>query len=1054
MRAQIFNASAGSGKTYRLAYKYVRDVIWEPLRYRHILAVTFTNKATEEMKSRILREIDTLASGGKSPYLEELMAELNLSEDKIRRNALSARGNILHDYSRFTVLTIDTFFQRILRAFIQELGLDLNYNIEIESSSVLEQSADSLIEQITSDDELRRWLLEFIEERVEDGKRWDIHDGILSLSRELLNESNRETLQNGLSKEHIKEIVSSATVRSKASREEYKLLGQRGVDIISNAGCEPSDFAGKSRSFAYIFERVASGEIKPPTKTAEDRSQTTEGWCTKGSPAQAIVGELQPLLAQICAHYYRDIKLWNTTTLVRENFRSFALLSDLYARLKQICDEQSMMLLSETKLILAEFIKDNDAPFIYEKSGNRYERFMIDEFQDTSLKEWQNFLPLLQNAMSQSEDSTVLIVGDIKQSIYRWRGGDWRILHSGALEALGCDSTEVVTLQDNFRSLPLIVEFNNSIIEEVVECENSFLNSMIDGAVEGGYIDLESKVELTNMLKKGYENHAQNPRKGASMQGYVEVSTFVEEPPIIDAIIEVLDRGFSPSDIMILGRSNTDGVKVANMLLEFKEHNKDPKYRFDIMTQEALIVGNAPVSCFVVANMKLALNESDPTQLAIYNNFLGRDNFDQPLGDEELQIFRIMRLKSLEEVFEQIVMYHRLDLRKENIAYLQALHEQLIAFSSTRIGDISLFVKWWEEHGSRKSLSVERSDSAIEITTIHKAKGLEKRVVIIPYCNWSLNPKTSGESANIVWAEGGDEVAELGRFPVRFKSAMGESRFSKEYFREMVYSHIDNVNLLYVALTRAVESLHIFVPRRPIKSKRTLTNTKIGDVLLYPLEGDADEVQLGHSLVGKVTDYGDSKTIIFGEPSSPATKTPIKSDGELYIMDRYPTAKCDLRLRLPSQRYTQDSEGGVDPRHIGVLMHKTFEEATSRDDIFARLDLMKLNGQLSSQEFEALRSGVEEVLNNPLVEEWFSGDWDDVRNENDIIVPQNSEIRRPDRVMIRGAKAVVVDYKFGGGKHSSYQRQVRGYMELLLQMGYTQVEGYLWYIKSGEIVRV
>ncbi len=1056
MRAQIFNASAGSGKTYRLAYKYVRDVIQEPLRYRHILAVTFTNKATEEMKSRILREVDTLASGAKSSYLEALMEELNLPEHKIRGNALQARGYILHDYSRFTVLTIDTFFQRILRAFIQELGLDLNYNIEIESSSILTQSADNLIEQITSDEELRRWLMEFIEERVDDGKRWDIHDGILSLSRELLSESNRDTLQNALSKSRIKDIVSHATSQSKKSREEYKSLGQQGVDIISKAGYNPSDFSGKSRSFAYIFEKIASGEISPPTKTIQDRSQSTDGWCAKGSPTQAIVGELQPLLLRICTHYYTNVKLWNTTTLVRENYRSFALLSDLYARLKQICDEQSMMLLSETKLILAEFIKDNDAPFIYEKSGNRYERFMIDEFQDTSLKEWQNFLPLLQNAMSQSEDSTVLIVGDIKQSIYRWRGGDWRILHSEALEALGCENTEVITLQDNFRSLPLIVEFNNRIIEEVVECENNYLNSMIEQASQGGYISLESRFSLMNMLQKGYKNHTQNPRKSGQSQsnGYVEVATFVEEPPVIETIIEVLDRGFSPSDIMILGRSNTDGVKVANMLLEFKEQNVDPKYRFDIMTQEALIIGNSPVSCFVVANMKLALNESDPTQLAIYNSFLGYEHFDQPLDEQALQTFRVMRLKSLEEAFEQIVMFHRLDLKKENIAYLQALHEQLIAFSTSRIGDIALFVKWWEEHGSKKSLSVERSDSSIEITTIHKAKGLEKKVVIIPYCNWSLNPKSSGEMANIVWAEGGEEFKELGRFPVRFKSAMGESKFSEEYFREVVYSHIDNVNLLYVALTRAVESLHIFVPRRPVKSKRTMTNTKIGDVLLYPFEDSKEEVRLGESLIGRLTDYGDSKSITFGEPSPPVTKSDGKRGGELYIMDRYPTSMCDLRLRLPYQRYTLDSQSTEDPRHVGILMHKVFEESISREDIFTRLDLMSVNGQLNKREFEMLKKGIEGALNNPLVEEWFSGEWDDVRNENDIIVPQNSDIRRPDRVMIRGKKAVIVDYKFGDNKNSSYQRQVRGYMELLLQMGYTKVEGYLWYIKSGEIVRV
>lgn len=1009
--------------------------------------MTFTNKATEEMKSRILREIDTLASGAQSPYMNDLSAELNLSAEVIRGRAHQARANILHDYSRFTVLTIDTFFQRILRAFIQELGLDLNYNIEIESSTILTQSADNLIEQITSDEELRRWLLDFIEERVEDGKRWDIHDGILSLSRELLKESNRETLQKALSKADVKRIVSQAALSNKKSRERYAELGQRAMDIITRAGVSTSDFKGASNSFAKIFQRIADGEVKAPTTTFISMRGTMDGWCKKGSPAECVVAELSPILDDICDHYENDVKLWNSADLVRENYRSFALLSDLYARVKQICDEQGMMLLSETKLILSEFIKDNDTPFIYEKTGNRYDRFMIDEFQDTSIKEWQNFLPLLQNAMSQSEDSTVLIVGDIKQSIYRWRGGDWRILHSGALSALGEESTEVVTMQDNYRSLPMVVEFNNAIIEEVVECENRYLNGLVE----------QSRVqsELTNMLQDAYCGHTQIPRKKSVNRGFVEVATYVDEPPIMERITEVLDRGFKPSDIMILTRSNTDGVKVANTLLSFKDTNKESKYQFDVMTQEALIVGNSPLSSFVIANMKLSLNEGDLTQRAIYNKFLGHPNFDDALSADEKEMLRTIRLKSLEELFEQVVMYHKLDQNPENIAYLQAIHEQIINFSISRIGDVALFVEWWEKQGHKKSLSVERSDSAIEITTIHKAKGLEKKVVIIPFCNWSLNPKSSGESANIVWAEGDAEVEELGRFPVRFKKAMGESLFAQEYYREMVYSHIDNVNLLYVALTRAVESLHIFVPRKPTKTKRELKYTNIGDVLLSTLSilssqsDPGSEVVLGKDLRGEVVNSGDTVTITFGVPSSPEPQR--ESDDEShYIMAGYPTAKCDLRLRLPHQRYAED--GGVDARHEGVLMHKIFEEATSSEDIFARLELMRLNGHIGEAEYATLKSGIVSTLANPLVKEWFSGEWDDVRNENDIIIPQSSEIRRPDRVMICGSRAVVVDYKFGELSSSSHKRQVRGYMALLSQMGYSIVEGYVWYVKSGEIV--
>ena len=408
MRARILNASAGSGKTYQLAYKYVRDVVEQPTLYRHILAVTFTNKATEEMKSRILSEIHTLASGGKSGYLASLCTELSLDERTVRTRAREARTRILHDYSRFTILTIDTFFQRILRAFIQELGLDLNYNVEIETASVLSKSADALVEQIRIDEELQRWLTAFVQERIEDGKRWDVREGILALGNEIFKESNRETLSAERSKAELDRIVGKATGRAKAGKKEFQELGVRAMNLMNTAGVTTADFTGKSRSFAGYFAAAAAGEIKAPTATVRKMSATTEGWCAKDSPALPLVAELQPLLAELCARYDRSIRFWNTTDLLRENYRSFALLQDLYGKVRQMCSDENVMMLSETKNILSEFIRHNDAPFIYEKVGNRYDRFMIDEFQDTSTREWENFLPLLGNAMAQSEQTSVL----------------------------------------------------------------------------------------------------------------------------------------------------------------------------------------------------------------------------------------------------------------------------------------------------------------------------------------------------------------------------------------------------------------------------------------------------------------------------------------------------------------------------------------------------------------------------------------------------------------------------------------------------------------------
>ena len=1048
MRAKILNASAGSGKTYQLAYKYVRDVVQQPALYRHILAVTFTNKATEEMKSRILKEIHLLAAGDESAYLEGLCAELELDADTVRRRAADARARILHDYSRFTILTIDTFFQRILRAFIKELGIDLDYNVEIETTSVLNRSADTLIEAIAADEDLLRWMIGFVEERIDEGSKWDVRDGILSLGGELFKEKNRSTLSVTRSKERLKQIVQEVAARAEMSKRQMRETAAEAVAAIAEAGLSPADFKGKSTGFVNYFYKVgAAGKIPEPAATVQKMSRTTEGWCAAGSPAEALVGRLQPLLQRLCALYEANVRLWNTCDLLRENYRSFALLTDLYSQVQRLCDEQNMMLLSETKYLLSEFIGHNDAPFIYEKVGNRFDRFMIDEFQDTSVREWENFLPLLDNALAQCKETetAVLIVGDIKQSIYRWRGGDWRILHEGARKALGEKQTEVKNLGDNWRSLPTVVEFNNRMIDRIVTADNAALNALVDDAAARKKIAPEMARQLHDTLADAYRDHAQTPRRKATTAGYVSIETFEEKPPVVERICELLDRGFRPADMMILVRNANDGVKIAAELLDFKGRNADPRYRFDVMTQEALVIGNAPVSNFVAATLRLALNPEGTLDRAIYNRYLGHA-FDRELTDAERTFLRTIRLLSPEEAFERIVMKHALQRDNRQTAYLQAIHEQIIAFCANKIADIPLFLKWWDEQGASRSLSVERSEQAIEILTVHKAKGLENKVVLIPYCSWQLNPRS--DVANIVWAESRGEAAEIGRFPVKFKSAMAESEFSEEYYRETVYTHVDNINLLYVALTRAAESLHIFIPTEQRKSDH------VGRLLLRHMESDGDRAELG-GLEGRHTTAGKTERYEFGEFAGPAAMKNKGGEVRHITLENYPTAEADLRLRLPSQRYFEDDPAPeLSPRDLGILMHRAFEKADTEAEIDRAVMQMEQDGILSATDAARLRETIARALGDPTVREWFDGHWQRIRNEQEIVIPGDNSPRRPDRVMTDGDRAVVVDYKFGERDAARYRRQIGDYCALLREMGYARTEGYLWYVKLGKIERV
>lgn len=1045
MRAKILSASAGSGKTYQLAYKYVRDVVEDPTSYRNILAVTFTNKATEEMKSRILKEIHTLASNKRSDYTTRLCDELSLDEHTVRQRAREVRSAILHDYSRFSVLTIDRFFQRILRAFIQELSIDLNFSTEIDSDALLGRGTDALIEDISTNRDLLRWITDFMHERMDGNNRWDIRDGILALGDEIFKERNKEAVSNACPKEELKRIVQDAQTLASTTQNKVAKKASAALKLMKDNKVEHSDFY---RGFTTFFKDVLENPRKEPTATVQQRAESLDGWFTKkggSASAQAIAPTLRSHLHNIIKLQRKHSKQWNTAELIGENYRSFALLSELYDKVLLMCDQENLMLLSETKYLLSKFIANNDTPFIYEKVGTRFDRFMIDEFQDTSLKEWQNFLPLLHNAMSQSEDTSVLLVGDVKQSIYRWRGGDWKILSRFAAEKLGVEDTQTINLDENWRSLPLIVKFNNETIERVVQLDNGILNNTLSSAVAEKMISPALESELKDMLSSAYLGHAQKPRRKAEHEGYVNITVFDDEPPIIERIKSLLDKGFRPKDIMILVRDNDSGIEVARTLLDFKQENEDPRYEFDVMTQEALIIGSAPIVKYIIAILALAVNPNDNISRALYRRYDSNENdFGKPLTEEELAFLQSIRQLSPEAAFEQIVMQYKLYERKEQSAYLQALHEQIVRFCVDKVADINLFLKWWKESGSGKSMSVEQSERTIEITTIHKAKGLEKPVIIIPFCNWKLDPRTAtGIINSYIWAKakGDKELESLGTLPINTKSIMANSHFSADYYREKVYSHIDNINLLYVALTRAAESLHIFIPAPPIKG---LQNNTVGKLLLTTLNGTESKLDaLGF------------KCYEFGEELGPCARKSVENPPLHYTVGNYNTCVADMRLRLPSQRYFEDDERvELSPRNFGILMHRVFAEAKCKEDIYLSIEQMVRDAAISPAEGKRLQNEVDKALENPTIAEWFSDEWSQVRNESEILVPHGEPVRRPDRVMIKGRRVVVLDYKFGEREQDSHKQQVLDYMSLLSRIGYSTIEGYLWYVRLGKIVAV
>ena len=1079
---KILRASAGSGKTYQLAYAYVREVVRVPECYRNILAVTFTNKATEEMKRRIVEEINRLASNQKSNYLNDLCSDLGLSDADVRNRAVKAQTYILHDYSRFSVLTIDKFFQRIIRAFLRELGIDINFNLELETDTLLEEAADRLIDRIATDEKLRQRVIPLVEEKMERDGKWDIRGELVALGGELFQERYK-MLQSLPSVSDFLDTVNDIKKQSACIKNEMRNIASDALKIIADAGFRPEDFSYGNQGCTSYFVKIARGEITLYGNRVTDALGNNNKWVSANSPnkaaLQALVPKLQPLLKDLCNAYDQHIHFLTSADLVLSNYRGFVLLQDLAQCVSELCKEQRIVPISETGSIIGKLIGGNDTPFIYEKVGNQFDHFMIDEFQDTSVQQWNNFKPLLENAVAVQQNMPALLVGDIKQSIYRWRGGDWRILGHEVSEVF--ENVDIRSLDTNYRSARRVVEFNNWMIECCVQVDNQRLNDLLDEAEKKGFLSVNKHKNLKDMLKDAYEGHHQQAHAAAD-SGYVRVVAYDKEQHqqkscVIEVVEELQQRGYEPGDIAILVRRKVQGVAVAQQLLDYKSAHPDAQYCYDVVTQEALQIGSSSVVGFIVAVFRLVLDINDSISRAIYNRFLGWP-FEQDLDPEETEFLHSLRLASIEETFEQTVMRYKLSDRTGEIAYLQAFEDQIHRFSTSRIADLSLFVAWWEESGATQSIALPQTKNAINVLTIHKSKGLQYRVVIVPDCNWGLEPL----SGSLTWTESKKApFNNLGVFPLGWKKGLLDSYFSDDSYQELVMSHIDNINLLYVAVTRAVDELYLF---RSNTSKNA-SGSDVGNLLRQVIDESQSEKGCNSAcrIEGRVEQIGNDSVFHFGEPT---TLEEMKSEPVDYLTE-YPVIPYDKKLsfRFDTDRYfgadnnaldgeedsLSDSSAGVqgeksliqgkaadtrksDLRSYGILMHKLFESVSSRDEVQDRLDQMCHEGAISEQEAQNLQDKIAKAWQNSDIVSWFDPQWTEVRNEHAILLPGSSDTRRPDRVLIKGSEAVVVDYKFGLHEKNAYVNQIEDYIRLLQRMGYRQVVGYLWYVELERIVKV
>lgn len=1086
MELLVYKASAGSGKTFTLAVEYIKHLIANPRAYRQILAVTFTNKATTEMKERILQQLYGIwqADPASDVYLKRIEEDLaHLHSDsqqagmavsyttrELRQRAGMALQYILHDYSRFRVETIDSFFQSVMRNLARELELSPNLNIELNNNEVLSDAVDALIDQLTPTSPVLTWLLAYIDERIADDKRWNVSDEIKRFGRnifdesyiergELLRQKLRDPQAVRLYRDVLREMQTDALEQMKAFYDQF--IGELEAHALS-----PDDLKGGTRSISSYFRKLRDGKLSDKdvlNATLKNCLDDPQSWVAKTSTRRKDIirlaqNDLIPLLHDAEKMRTQRNLTVNSCRLSLQHLDKLQLLNYIDEQVRTLNKEQNRFLLSDTNALLHRLLGEGDSSFVFEKIGASIRNVMIDEFQDTSRMQWDNFRMLLLEGLAQGADS--LIVGDVKQSIYRWRNGDWSILNNlGSSDnahknPLGTNHfpIRVETLKTNRRSETNIIRFNNQFFIQAV----NYLNTM----------HLDDLHEECYPLKNAYADVVQESPRSQSL-GYVKARflepdtehNYTEQTLIAlsDEVRHLLDNGIQLNDITILVRKNKNIPLIADYF--------DQELHLPVVSDEAFRLDASVAVNMLIDALRILLDPDDKiSQAALVTNYSQHvisssaqwhQMFSKPASDILPEAFCAhtseLRLMPLYELLEELFVILRLDLVAKQDAYLFSFFDAVTQYLQDNPSDIGHFIRYWDDTLCAQTIPSGEVDG-IRILSIHKSKGLEFHTVLIPFCDWKLENETNNQ---LVWCHAPTTPYNaLDLVPVTYSPVMAESVYRSDYLNERLQLWVDNLNLLYVAFTRPEKNLIIWSK----KDQRGTVAELLGNTL--PLVAQAIEGSLWNeefatfvsgSLYPSTITEQRRKTSV-----NKLTFTPCKQSVCMKSL------KHEIEFRQSNR--SADFIAGIDEEESaqrfinrGRLLHTLFssiETEADIDDAVSRLVAEGIIGHKTSE--EEIRSLTRRAFSLPEVRQWYSGEWR-LFNECDIIWIENGKLlnRRPDRVMMKDNDIVVVDFKFGK-PNKRYNRQVHDYMRLLARMGYdaSHISGYLWYVDMQQVEKV